>query len=266
VTAPRSPLVAGEPLVLVAEDHPVARRVIVRLLEQRGCQVHIVTTGSQAVIAAKARAYDLILLDCRMPTLDGFSAAREIRRLEGTGPRTPIIALTSLTVPDDWDRARAAGMNDYLTKPVRAERLGAAIERWTAPATGWGGDATAPGSVDTSMLGDLIALSPESGANLAEEIIELFYGEAPARLAQLQAGVEKGDPVAITRAAHALKGGAGNLGAVGLAGLCAEVERLSREGEVGSCAPLIALIRAELPAIRPRLERAVAALTARRVG
>lgn len=121
--------------VLVVEDNPVNQRVAARLIERRGCRVELAANGIEAVAAASWHAYDLILMDCHMPAMDGFEAARTLRQIERMrGTHTPIVALTSLGRAEDRARCLDAGMDDHIAKPLTARSLDAALRRWTLTA------------------------------------------------------------------------------------------------------------------------------------
>jgi signal transduction histidine kinase/CheY-like chemotaxis protein len=117
--------------VLLAEDNEVNKKLALRLLERAGCEVEGVDNGREAVAAFRKSPFDLVLMDCHMPEMDGFAATAEIRRFEGSAERTPIVALTANAMEGDRERCLAAGMDDYLTKPLRRGELEAAVERWT---------------------------------------------------------------------------------------------------------------------------------------
>ena len=120
------------PLVLVVEDSPVNRLVTVRVLERCGFRAHVVNDGQEALDALSMQAYDAVLMDCQMPELDGYEATRELRRREGDGRRTPVIAMTAHAMTGDRERCLAAGMDDYIAKPVRSQALVAVLQRWIA--------------------------------------------------------------------------------------------------------------------------------------
>ncbi len=121
--------------ILVAEDNAVNQRVALGQLHNLGYQARAVSTGVEALDVLNNGGVDLILMDCQMPVMDGFAATAEIRRIEGTTRHTTIIAMTASALDGDYERCIAAGMDDYLTKPVNAQALRAKLELWTLPVT-----------------------------------------------------------------------------------------------------------------------------------
>jgi PAS domain S-box-containing protein len=121
---------ASSPLVLVAEDTPVNQVVAVRALQRCGCRAHVVNDGSEALQALSTQHYDAILMDCQMPVMDGYETTTELRRREADGPRTPVIAMTAYAMKGDVEKCLAAGMDDYLSKPLRHQALADALARW----------------------------------------------------------------------------------------------------------------------------------------
>jgi signal transduction histidine kinase/CheY-like chemotaxis protein len=122
------------PLILVVEDSPVNRLVAVRQLKRNGYRVHVVNDGREALQALATQRYDAVLMDCQMPDVDGYQATRELRRREDGVRHTPVIAMTAHAMTGDRERCLDAGMDDYLTKPVRSQTLIAMLERWIAVA------------------------------------------------------------------------------------------------------------------------------------
>jgi CheY-like chemotaxis protein len=121
--------------VLVAEDNRINQRVAVRMIEKRDFQVDVVGNGHEAVAALRQTEYALVFMDCQMPEMDGYEAAREIRRLEAEGAlpaRTPIIAMTANAMQGDAEKCLAAGMDGYVAKPVTPKVVGAVLDEWTA--------------------------------------------------------------------------------------------------------------------------------------
>ncbi|HEX4035259.1 MAG TPA: ATP-binding protein, partial [Solirubrobacteraceae bacterium] len=121
---------ARPPRVLVAEDSPVNQVVALRTLERCGCEAEAVANGQLALDALQRGHYDIVLMDCQMAVMDGYEATAELRRREGEGPRTPVIAMTALAMKGDVERCVAAGMDDYVSKPIRRQELIEALQRW----------------------------------------------------------------------------------------------------------------------------------------
>ena len=116
--------------MLLAEDNAVYQKVALRILQRLNAEVEVVQNGAEAVAAASRSRFDLILMDCQMPELDGFQATAAIRAAEGPSKRTPIVALTANAMQGDRERCVEAGMDDYLPKPVRSEELAKMLEKW----------------------------------------------------------------------------------------------------------------------------------------
>jgi CheY-like chemotaxis protein len=123
---------SSPPLVLIAEDSQINQIVATRALERCGCHVHVAADGVEALDALEARHYDAVLMDCQMPRMDGYHATAELRRREGGGRRTPVIAMTAHTMDVERQRCLDAGMDDYITKPMRHADLTAALKRCIA--------------------------------------------------------------------------------------------------------------------------------------
>ncbi len=119
--------------VLVAEDNIGNQKVITKMLEKRGCKVHCVTNGKEAVIAVKELPFNLVLMDCQMPEMDGFEATKLIKNPDEKYGNIPIIALTAGAMKEDYDRCMASGMDDYLSKPVQMQKLEKMIDKWYRP-------------------------------------------------------------------------------------------------------------------------------------
>ncbi|MHC6591682.1 response regulator [Arthrobacter sp. C152] len=238
--------------ILVVEDNEVNQLVARATVGKFGYDVDVVFNGAEAVAATAATRYSAVLMDCHMPVMDGFEATREIRG-RGGATRLPIIAMTAGALDGDRERCLAAGMDDYLSKPVDAADLEAALNRWVPaqrpqPLAVTGGPAVAEDrqrALDPDRLAVLRELGQGDGGALLMATVEAFRRDSQVRLAALRAA-PAGDRHALTYAAHALKGSAANIGAVTVASLCADLEELGRSGDPGNAAGLIGLLEAEL--------------------
>ncbi len=147
--------------ILLAEDNPVNQKLAVKMLERLGHHIDVVGDGREAVAAARGFPYDLILMDCQMPELDGYEAAGQIRKIEGEARRTPIVAMTANAMQGDRERCLEAGMDDYLSKPVRTQELSAVLGRWLGWEEPQGGPAPA-GAVTAPRRGSEVS-APQPG-------------------------------------------------------------------------------------------------------
>ncbi len=214
--------------VLVAEDNPVNQAVAQAMLEGFGLRVSIVNNGREAVSKVREEPFDLVLMDCQMPVLDGFSATAEIRNAErGSGRHMVIVALTANALQGDQDLCLAAGMDDYLAKPFSREQLQALLSRWqTHPRA-----AEPAHPVAALESRSLESIRVVGGDTLLRKIISLYIESAPQLLQNLRTALANNDSEAAGRAAHILKSTSANLGAVWLAELCRPIEADARSGQ-----------------------------------
>ncbi len=252
---------AVEARVLVVEDVSVNQLVAQLMLERLGCRVDLASDGVEALEVLARRRYDLVLMDCQMPRLDGFDATATFRaREEGQGKRTPIVALTAYALPDDRDRCLAAGMDDFMTKPVDLDGLRRALARWlptgpegapesiTAPPVPRSTSTATPHPLDLGRLEALRQLGPE----VVSEIARLFLDSAAGRVELIRASAVDGNWTALLATAHSLKGSAANLGAMGLQAQCVEIEAQARSG-TGVARDLIEAIEEEYARVQTAL-------------
>jgi len=218
--------------ILVAEDNPTNQKVIILLLEKFGCSVEIAQNGSEAVdLIGAGRGFDAILMDCQMPVMDGLEAARRIRRL---GSKIPIIALTANAMDGERERCLDAGMDDYLSKPVRAAELRAKLVQWVRPARADAIANTPPsgapaepvtGALRAELQTFLTSLEElEIDRPAVEELLETFLDTTGPLSAKLEQAVSARDGGIAGSAAHSLKGSLANFGFAGLARLAAALE------------------------------------------
>jgi CheY-like chemotaxis protein len=251
--------------VLVAEDNAVNQKVAVKMLERLGYRADVAANGLEAVEALFSRVpYSAVLMDVQMPEMDGYEATAEIRKGEvANGRRTPIIAMTANAMQGDREKALSAGMDDYVSKPVKPEELDAALERWiprseeetSAPEEATDGAAT-PGEdtdpLDRSVLASLREIEDQE---LLAELAELFLGDAPPRLEALREAIEGGDAASMAQVAHALKGSSANMGATRLVTICEELEDAGHSGALERAPALVERLEAEFGRVRAALEK-----------
>jgi signal transduction histidine kinase/DNA-binding NarL/FixJ family response regulator len=203
--------------VLVAEDNAANVRLIVRLLERLGTEVAVVGNGVQAMDAARAGGFDLVLMDCQMPEMDGLAATRAIRE---EGFLLPIVALTANVLNSDRQACIDAGMNDYLAKPIVTADLEATLRRWLPADAVVGveasGSSTAGSSIrsviDQSQLAELIDLDPDGSAGFLAAMADSYRTTVAETMPAIRDAVAGSDWELLEEAAHKLKGVAGNLG------------------------------------------------------
>ncbi len=228
-------------LVLVAEDNETNQDIIRRQLARHGIMADLAADGRQALEAWRARRHPLILTDCYMPEMDGFQLARAIR---DHGGDCPILAVTASLGAEDIEACRNAGMTDWLTKPVEAERLLAALARWLPawidgepPRAAPDLPAAPPPPSDLFDPHALAAMVGDDPATIAE-VLRDFIEPAGRMAAEIRAALAGDDPAAAGRAAHKLKSSAKAVGAAALAGCCAELERAGKAGDRAGLAAL----------------------------
>jgi CheY-like chemotaxis protein/HPt (histidine-containing phosphotransfer) domain-containing protein len=189
--------------------------------------VTIAGNGQEALAAVSARRFDVVLMDVQMPEMGGFEATAAIRALESEGgvPRLPIIAMTAHAMKGDRERCLAAGMDEYLTKPLDPRHLCALVEEMAA-----GGDASAPRVAPNTMSVEVLARVGGDRALLAE-ISRLFVEDAPRHLQMIREALDAGDGESLRRAAHGLKGAAANFDAEGVVSAARMLEEIGRSGE-----------------------------------
>jgi signal transduction histidine kinase/DNA-binding response OmpR family regulator len=238
VTPPPQPIATPRPWqlrILLAEDNSVNQQVAVRWLERLGHRVRVASTGRQVIALWQAEPFDVILMDVQMPEMDGFEATRIIRQQEQDRPcRIPIIAMTAHAMKGDRERCLAAGMDDYVAKPIRREELIAALERVCSrrpqvhhcltPT-----NAPSPSALEPTVVIDLAAALERLNGDTAlwAELVELFLRDTPQLLQQIEAALASGDVEALRRAAHSVKGSAAYIGCSTLSALAARLEQLA---------------------------------------
>ena len=255
--------------VLLVEDNAVNRRVALGILAKAGIQPDVAEDGQQAVDAIRAKPYDLVLMDCQMPVMDGMEATRQIRAHEaalGAMP-TPILALTAYATQQELEPCYAVGMNGYLTKPFKAEDLFDLLRRWLMPAQEAAKENTHPADSLEEFPMETPASPPMSAAIDTETldqlrqalgddvngVIDFFLDYLPGQIEAIQQALSAGDAGTLRREAHSLKGSAGNLGANQLAQLCGSLENLAHAGDLSNADAQVSDIESESTRVRAAL-------------
>ncbi len=213
--------------ILVVEDNIVNQRVAEAMLAKRGFEVECANNGREAISMLAVRSYALVFMDCQMPEMDGYAATMAIRSREGGDERLPIVAMTANAMKGDRERCLAAGMDDYLSKPLRPDELDAALERWLGapPASASVEAARSENPFDALVDEARMRVFRVDYPEIVDQLIELFVESTPPLLDELREAADRGDGEEIRRAAHKLKGSCQNIGAGFMAKLAHDLEQ-----------------------------------------
>jgi CheY-like chemotaxis protein/HPt (histidine-containing phosphotransfer) domain-containing protein len=244
--------------ILVAEDNATNRHVALAQLRKLGYEASVVTNGAGAIEAVQNGGYDLVLMDCEMPVMDGFEATRRIRR--STYPGIPIIAVTADAMPADRDRCLSMGMNDYLAKPVELGRLEAVLAKWL-PDSGAGETAPTPGQpagegAVAIFNAEALLLRLMGDRQLAAIVLRGFLEDAPSQLKNLSMRLNAADAAGARAQAHMLQGAAATVAAEGLHAIALAIERAGIAGQLNHCGELLPLAVKEFERFKSTLEQA----------
>jgi PAS domain S-box-containing protein len=252
--------------VLVAEDAPVNWELAVAMLESFGCEAQVAKNGREAVSAVQRERFDLILMDCQMPEMDGFEATRKLREMEAVGgtsaTRIPIVALTANAIKGDRERCLTSGMDDYLAKPFKEEQLWNVLVKWIKCESN---DFVVPQSepsdstLDIAVLDNIRRLQRPGAPNLLHKVVSIFLADGPELLQTMRGSIGTGDDTALLRAVHKLKSSSANLGAVKLAELCKALEAQAQAGQLGETESSMAQIDGEFARVQAALTQQSAA-------
>jgi CheY-like chemotaxis protein len=242
--------------ILLAEDNPTNQKVALGILGKFGCRTDAVPNGLKAIQALESVPYDLVFMDCQMPELDGYEATRAIRSPESAvlNHRIPIIAMTANAMQGDRDKCLAAGMDDYLAKPVRPDTLGEMVKKWASAATpspphhekALTSESAAPAIFDRSELVDRMLGDKE----LAQTVVDGFLGDTPRLIEALRQALRAGDRVLVRREGHSIKGASANVGAPALRNAAHEVEKAGAAGDLTRAASLMPHVEEQFLAFR----------------
>jgi two-component system sensor histidine kinase/response regulator len=252
--------------ILLAEDNPINRKLVVTLLARAGYAVETVENGAQAVDALKKGRYSLVLMDVQMPEMDGFEATKVIRAQEGEQTRIPIIAMTAHAMKGDRERCLTAGMDDYLSKPLQTKDLFKVIERWThlpRPHAEFGQTTVsveARADKEPPPLNRQKALPYFGGdEQLYDQMLSEFVAHLGEEIDKLKAALESDDVPTFTRLAHTLKGLAATFGAERLSQAAQQLEAIGFDENLAAASPLVTQIEEEYPRLQDYLSRLTSA-------
>jgi PAS domain S-box-containing protein len=271
--------------VLVAEDNGVNREVAKHMLESLGCSVDMAVNGREAVEYFSRNNYDIVLMDCQMPEMDGYEATRLMREMEAEkkdkaeSRDTPIVALTAHAMNGNPEKCIATGMNDYLGKPFERKQLSNILSRWTgcqslgkqdventvvsvpAAEPSVDPDAGLKNVLDPAALDAIRALESEKVPNLLPQVVNIYLKEAPELVNGIIKSFETGDAEQACRSAHTLKSSSANLGAVSLAKLCQQIEAGARAGKLGELSLAVKQLEEQIATVFDALEQVKAPYT-----
>jgi two-component system, sensor histidine kinase and response regulator len=213
--------------VLVAEDNEVNQLVIEKMLAKRGFDVDIAADGVEALAKLATGTYAAVFMDCQMPNLDGYSTTARIREQERGGERLPVIAMTAHAMMGDRERCLEAGMDDYLSKPLRADALEQVLERWLGVERAT--SSPEPSAVDALIDAARMRTFRDDYPDIVDQLLDLFLTSTPPLIDELRTALESGDDDELRRAAHKLKGSCQNIGATFMATLCRSIETGERD-------------------------------------
>ncbi len=220
--------------ILVADDNAINQRVIAAQLASLGYRADTVETGREALAAIARAPYDLVLMDCRMPEMDGYQAATEIRMQEAGDRRVPIVAVTAQAVRGERERCLAAGMDDYVTKPLTLDGLEEILNRWLGRSAKPDAPADSVSAQDEAPVNlEVLGRASVGDAGLRQELVELFITQNAERLRAIGRALEEGDAEAACREAHTIRGVSGTLGAGKLSDLAGRFEEGTIPGSLG---------------------------------
>jgi CheY-like chemotaxis protein/HPt (histidine-containing phosphotransfer) domain-containing protein len=222
----------------LADDNPINQKVGLSVLQKLGYRADVANNGIEVLSALEQKAYDVIFLDVQMPEMDGLEATRQICQRWPREKRPCLIAMTGNALMGDREKCLEAGMDDYISKPVRIAELQSALERWGPPRARKSdtslltrtGAPSKESLLDQSVLAELREMPPSDGVSIVRELVDLFLESVPQRLTQIRDAIR--DPAKLAFHAHALKSMSLNLGAKRVVELSHKLEELGRSGNL----------------------------------
>ena len=269
VTADGSSSASFDSQILIVEDNQVNQELMKRILNKLGYSSSVADNGYEAVAAIKKQQYDLILMDCQMPVLDGYDATKRIREMESDDKRNIIVAMTAHTMPGDRDKCFAVGMDDYIPKPINIELLKSKLAKWITKNQDYQYDLmeTEEDTIQEEELSDtenIVTLDTRTISELKglmgdefNQIVMTFITGVPESFEKLRASIKNQEYIKTRSEAHSLKGSCGNIGARLLSSLCKELEELSNSESLSGATELLARMEWEYASVKKSLNQLI---------
>jgi PAS domain S-box-containing protein len=236
--------------ILLAEDNRVNQQVALLTLEQLGYQADAVSNGLEVLQSLRRQPYDVVLMDIQMPEMDGLAATRQICQASSLGQRPRIIAMTAFATQDNWKQCLAAGMDDYISKPIQIVKLIQVLSK-CQPNT----DAPlSSASLDAHVLQALRQMAGSRATEVLAQIIDNYLEAAPQLLQAMHDAVASGDAAALKQAAHTLRGASANLGAIALSQFCKTLEAMGDAGITTEALAVLSQVEAEYAMVKVALQ------------
>ena len=245
--------------ILLAEDNLVNQKLALRLLQKRGHTVTIANNGNEALAELAKARFDLVLMDVLMPEKDGLTAVAELRRREkDSGLHTPVVAMTALAMKGDKERCLEAGMDGYLSKPVRPQELDSILEAYISRQKSVAGEPTE--SLDSCLNEEDLLQRVDGDRAFLAELAEIFRGDYPKQIQIARSGIEAGQSEKVRHIAHALKGALSNLSAAHASALASSLEGMGESGNLSAAGVTLAELEKELLRVDRKLQAICPAL------
>ncbi len=243
--------------ILIAEDNPVNQKVALFQLQKLGYLADVVDNGRQALEALARNHYDVVFMDCQMPELDGYETTRDLRAIEADNRHTWIIAMTANSLEGDREKCLKAGMDDYVSKPVKPEILQAAINRFAGlrAVERENREVGSAGVIDRNVLAGFREMEVEGEESILGKLIDVFIENSPRVIEDARGALSVRMSPQLERSAHTLKGSCSNFGAERMRVACERLETVARDGNLEGAGKLLDDVEREFEFVRLALER-----------
>ena len=241
--------------ILLAEDNPINQKLAIRMLEKRGHHVAVASNGRQALTALEKCSYDLVLMDVQMPEMDGLEATMRLRQQEKlTADHQAVVAMTALVMKGDRERCMAAGMDGYLSKPIRPQELDGVLDRYLSMYRGDLPLVESNDSVEASVCAQELLERIDGDRIFLAELLELFRADYPEQIRAAREAIAENDAASLQKVGHALKGALANLAAPAASRITSELESMGKSGDLALARTRVTELEGELKLVIQALE------------